>query len=140
MSKPACHNCGTSDNVLLRRIINAGGASMVAWRCTGCQTWTPSPAQWIKHETVKAIIGGRHTIDNIPIYEDYRIPCAICGAMGAQYHHWFPQVFKDHAEVSPEWGAWAGHGIELCQYHHDLWHDLVTPWMPGRGNSRQTRT
>ena len=25
----------------------------------------------------------------------------------------------------------------LCKYHHDLWHDLVTPWMPRRGNSRR---
>lgn len=137
MSKPACHECGSPANVKLRRVINAGGAILVAWRCEDCATWTPSPAKWLRHDEVKRIIGDRFTLDNIPIQEDYRIPCAVCGAMGAQYHHFLPQTLSEHPEVHPDWPAWDRHGANLCQYHHDLWHDLVTPWMPGRGNSRK---
>ena len=36
MSKPPCHQCGKTDDVLLRRIVNVAGASMVAWRCIVC--------------------------------------------------------------------------------------------------------
>lgn len=140
MTKPPCYNCGKTDNVLLRRVINTGGAVMVAWRCTACQTWALYPVQWIKHEAVKQIIGGKHSIDDIPIYEDYRTPCDVCGKMGAQLHHFFPQTFARHAEVFNDWPQWCKFSANLCQYHHDLWHDLVTPWMPGRGNSRKIGT
>lgn len=135
MNKPTCHKCGSQSSIVLRRVINAGGATMVAWRCERCDTWTPSPAKWIRHDEAAQIIGG-FSVDVIPIQEDYRIPCAICGRPGAQYHHFLPQVLSMHPEVLPDWSHWSGYGANLCQYHHDLWHDLVTPWMPGRGNSR----
>lgn len=136
MTKPVCPVCGKADQVLLRRTISAGGANMIAWRCTACQT-APNPGEWLKHDTVRKIIGSRYTLDDIPIWEDYRASCAICGQLGAQVHHFFPQMFSSHEEVKPAWGQWSTYTADLCQYHHDLWHDLVTPWMHGRGTSRK---
>jgi len=136
MTRPVCHKCEQSSGVLLRRIFNSGGAIMIAWRCVECDCWTPSPVEWIKHETVKQIIKG-HSIDEIPVIDDCRISCDICGKPGAQLHHFLPQMFARHEEIFPNWPQWCRFHANLCQYHHDLWHDLVTPWMPGRGNSRK---
>lgn len=135
--RPPCHQCGNTDDVLLRRVLNAGGAAMIAWRCTGCDCWALSPVSWLKHETVRKIIGCNHNIDHIPIIEDYRLQCDVCGKYGAQLHHFMPQSLANHGEVAPSWYRWCTFSANLCQYHHDLWHDLVTPWMSGRGNSRK---
>lgn len=136
MQRPTCCKCGSSGHVLLRSVLNAGGARMIAWRCTACNCWAQQPVAWLKHDLVKASIG-RHSIDEIPAVEDYRIVCDICGKPGAQLHHFFPQAFARHDEVSSDWPSWCRYCANLCDYHHNLWHDLVTPWMPGRGNSRQ---
>jgi len=140
MTKPPCYKCAQPGNVFLRRVLNAGGATMIAWRCLECNCWAANPVAWIKHDTVKQIIGPTRSIDEIPVFEDYRIMCDICGKPGAQLHHFFPQTFARHAEVFSDWPQWCRFHANLCQYHHDLWHDLVTPWMPGRGNSRKIGT
>ena len=137
MTRPACHRCNKPEGVKLRRLINVGGATMIAWRCMDCDCWAESPMHWIKHETVREIIGQRFALDDIPVFEDYRSACDICGKPGAQLHHFLPQALAQHEEVFSDWRQWCKFQSYLCQYHHDLWHDLVTPWMPGRGNSRK---
>ena len=141
MNKPACRQCGKTQRVRVRRIINAGGGAMFAWRCLECNTWAENPLRYLSHTAmteIAAAIG--KTLDDIPIQDDYRQSCVICGGRdGAENHHWMPQALNDHPEVAPQWAAWEQFGALLCKYHHDLWHDLVTPWMPGRGNSRKVQ-
>jgi len=92
----------------------------------------------LAHDTVTSILAQyRASIDALPIVADYRERCTVCGQPGAEYNHWMPQMLATLPEVRKEWKAWNGLGANLCKYHHDLWHDLVTPWMPGRGNSRR---
>jgi len=138
MQAPTCYRCGQLQAVKLRRIVNAAGASMVAWRCTDCDQWAENPPKWISHGLVqKAMARFGKTIDDLPAVADYSATCDICGRRGATCHHFLPQCLADHDEINGEWSAWSNFSANLCQYHHDLWHDLVTPWMPGRGNSRK---
>lgn len=140
MNRPQCHKCSRTKYVKLRRVLNAGGATMIAWRCLDCNCWADNPVVWIKHDAAQDIIGSFYSLEDIPVQEDFRIACDICGKPGAQLHHFFPQTFARHAEVFNDWPQWCKFSANLCQYHHDLWHDLVTPWMPGRGNSRKIDT
>ena len=110
---------------------------MYAWRCLKCDSWAANPTKWIKHDEMqKLAVKAGKPLDDVPVIEDYRQACIICGHSGAQYNHWMPQTLKEHPAVAPQWAQWDNLGAPLCQFHHDLWHDLVTPWMPGRGHSR----
>lgn len=49
-----------------------------------------------------------------------RHKCAVCGADGAENHHWAPfHIFGDEADKWPQ--------SYLCPSCHKRWHDLVTP-------------
>ena len=135
-ARPPCPACAAP--MLLRKQIASNGAVQIGWYCMTCETWG-MPGQWVPHKEIAGQLAfGGWTIENIPIVNDYRdVPCAICGKIGTEVHHWMPQKFKDHPDVEAEWQAWQAQTAPLCKYHHDLWHDLVTPWMPRRGNSRR---
>lgn len=141
MKPPKCVLCGPQSEVKLRRIVNAASVSMFAWYCLHCKSWVETPVRYFKHDVILPALAKQGAqADDIPIVADYRLQCQICGHVGAEYHHWLPQMFKEHPDITQQWPTWEQQGINLCKYHHDLWHDLVTPWMPGRGNSRKTAT
>lgn len=62
---------------------------------------------------------------DLPIVADFREqsqPCAVCGAMGTEVHHWAPRyIFNDDADKWPT--------AQLCPRCHALWHNRVTPTM-----------
>lgn len=79
------------------------------------------------------------TIDDLQPITDYTTqsqPCVICGAPDTEFNHWLPQMFAERPEIKPEWDTWANVGAPLCRHHHALWHRIVTPYMPGIGQSR----
>jgi hypothetical protein len=135
LAVPECNKCSKKNNVKLRRNVISNGDNQVFWYCTGCKCYAEKPARWLHHALVNELIA-KHgaTIANIPILSDYRDPqqpCAICGEYGTEYNHWMPQMLAEREDVAPEWPRWADMGAYLCRKHHILWHDLVTPWMPG---------
>lgn len=137
--KPLCRHCHSDAEVKLRRQLMQNGTALVSWYCLACERWAEYGGNWIAHDKVAEILRpyGK-TIAELPVVKDERIPCAICGRLGAEWHHWTPQsLLVVHPEFAPYAARWYEHGILLCKYDHDLWHDLVTPWMPGRGNSRR---
>ena len=136
MIRPACQSCNMP--MLLRKQIAGNGVKQVGWYCDACDTWE-RPVHWLPHSDVAQYLEAyQATIDNIPTIRDYRdVPCAVCGKIGAEMHHWMPQKLNTHPDIKEEWSAWQSLQVPLCKYHHDLWHDLVTPWMSGRGNSRR---
>jgi hypothetical protein len=60
-------------------------------------------------------------LESIPTGADYRSnnpPCARCGAIGTEEHHWAPKAFFEDAEEWPK--------SYLCKKCHDLWHLTLT--------------
>lgn len=51
--------------------------------------------------------------------------------MGAEWHHWLPQAMADQVEDFSQWPT-----AYLCKRCHDTWHELVTPYLPGRGKTK----
>lgn len=144
MTKPTCCRCGaTGANIRLRRLICTNAISMISWYCKDCQEWAENPPKWIPHIFVDAHLRQYNlTINDIPIFKnhmDVAHACVICGEPAGEYHHWMPQMMSHRDDVLPDWPQWECQGAYLCKRHHDLWHDLVTPWMPGRGNGNGQR-
>lgn len=142
LRRPTCFRCQAADKrIVLRRNVTANGVSQIYWWCLECEQPAENASGWLPHVAVRAYLAqwGK-SIDDIPIIADYRAgyPCVICGNTATEYHHYLPRMIAEHPEIKPQWPAWDAQGAYLCKYHHDLWHDLVTPDMPGRGNSRRS--
>lgn len=122
--RPTCAHCG-STNIKLRRQIIANGTSQVAWRCLECNRWAESPARWLKHVEVEALLDPYNvTLGELAIVADYRDAqaCVVCGEPG-ELHHWAPQAYAD--QFGDEWYLYPM--APLCPRHHRLWHEIVTP-------------
>lgn len=61
-------------------------------------------------------------LDSLSVGADYSLnnpPCARCGVLGTELHHWAPrELFPD------DFGAWPT--TYLCPKHHQEWHNKVT--------------
>lgn len=117
-----CKKCDRTTRVKLVRTITTSGISQVYWQCPACNDNASGGAVYIKHEILRKY---KVEIDDLPVVNDYRSlenACVVCGALGAERHHWAPRyLFGDKAEEYPT--------AYLCNYHHMLWHKLVTPKM-----------
>jgi hypothetical protein len=134
--RPLCHKCEQEKTVKLCRLKAANGTIMVNWYCTACNAYAEQPVKWISHPLVALILQpyGK-TIDDLHMIQDYTgqaEPCVICGSPNTEYNHWMPQTLAEREPVKPEWSQWSRQGAYLCRLHHQLWHKLVTPWMPGQ--------
>lgn len=110
-----CKNCGSSEKELGRKIIS-NGTSQLLERCKSCGQNFNGGAIYLSH----AHVNGK--IEDIPIFEDFRINnpmCEKCGALGTELHHWAPRAYFNDAEEWPK--------SYLCQKCHSLWHSVVTP-------------
>ncbi len=136
---PVCH--AERDAVVLRRQTDAAGRAMIAWYCKSHAGWAGRTPKWLPHDNLAAYLTPKgKSIADVPLLTDHEAqnpPCVICSKTPSQYHHWLPRMFFEHPEIIQQVMAWDRLGGYLCQYHHDLWHDLVTPAMPGRGASRR---
>jgi hypothetical protein len=134
-----CKRCSKSDKVLLRRQIAANGSTQWFYYCAACEQYA-EPGHWLPAAMViDALTQRGHVVDDVPILHNYTTgsqPCAVCGNQDTEYNHWLPQMLADKPDVRDEWAAWSQQGAYLCRRHHNLWHNLVTPWMPGRGVTR----
>lgn len=132
-----CERCGNNQPAKLRRIIIANGSSQVRWWCLACNKAANKVVKNLPHDYVKKIINGHGTIEDIPIVKDNRnesTQCVVCGSMSGEYHHWMPQCF---IEIVPNHDAWPG--SQLCKPCHDLWHEIVTPYLGGRGKTAEAQ-
>lgn len=129
-----CHYCG-KDKVVLRRNITASGYSQYFWWCLDCDSHARKQSIFIGHLVVqdwfkRGRLNGAKSLDDIPIINNYAddCRCVVCKKPGAEYNHWAPQSLAEY--FGDDWAAWPG-GY-LCRFHHQLWHDIVTYYMPGR--------
>jgi hypothetical protein len=77
--------------VILVKNITASGVYQVFWRCTECHQNARGGGIYIKHDKLKE---ANVILEDIPVYRDYRSlenACAVCGELGAEYHHWAPR-------------------------------------------------
>lgn len=108
-------------HVKLVRNIAVNGTSQVYWWCVA---HNGKAGPYITHDKIKA---AGIEINELPIIENYsdQEQCIVCGALGAELHHWAPKhLFGDNAEAYPK--------SFLCHHHHMQWHDLMTPEMSRR--------
>ncbi len=133
-AQPICKRCNSSDNVKLRKQYAVNGAEQFTWYCTACNRIADNQTPFVKKEKVQAWVqaGKLPSLECVPVANDYRnnAVCEVCGQPGGEYHHWLPQCFHDDV---PDAGRWPG--AMLCKSCHDLWHETVTPFLPGRGKT-----
>ena len=123
---------------VVRKQIASNGANKVGWYLSSANDGN-HPVHWLAHTGRDRLPENAHqaTIDDIPTVNDYRdVPCRHCGKIGSGCITGCRRS-STHEDVEDEWQAWQSLQAPLCKYHHDLWHDLVTPWMPRKGNSRR---
>ena len=103
-----CPICGAK-NWKVGKLVDSGGGIRYPWYCGGCGARSQVFAK-------KAVA----LAELAPLLADLRTHrCEVCGALGAQLHHWAPQaVFGAEAEDWPK-----GY---LCQMHHSRWHALMS--------------
>lgn len=125
-----CDHC-EGGNTRIRCQIIANGLRQFGWYCLDCQRWAEKPIRWLAHTWVEAVCQ-RHgkTSADIPAIADFSNEnnCIICGQPG-EMHHWAPQALKNH--FGEDYWRWPM--AALCVLHHRLWHNAVTPHIPGFG-------
>ena len=127
---PKCAHCGDG-NVKLRRVIACNGVAQVRWHCLDCNRCAELPFRSIPYSEAQQIME-KHgkCLNDIPKVQPHAtIPCMICGEP-AEMHHWAPVALQKH--FGDDWRDWPVG--ELCQRHHNLWHQIVTPRLPKGGD------
>jgi hypothetical protein len=111
------------------------GAEQFMWFCTRCGHVADSRRPFVKKSLVLDWVanGKIPSLQHIQIVNDYRnlAHCEVCGAAGAELHHWMPQAFSKVVDDISKWPV--GY---LCKSCHDRWHEAVTPYLPGRGRTK----
>jgi hypothetical protein len=88
---------------------------MYPYVCESCGLQTQ---QYAKKALIKEL--GIEPSEIKPRYPRHK--CEVCGASGAENHHWAPYyLFGDESERWPT--------SYLCAHCHKRWHDIVTPQM-----------
>ena len=108
----------------LRRNIVSNGDSQFFWWCYRCERMTPA-GTFLKHDEVIAITQAfAATPDDIPVLNNYAklVKCVVCGAKGAELHHFAPQTWRER--FGNNWSHWPT--ALLCRRCHLLWHQIVT--------------
>jgi hypothetical protein len=113
----ACPHCGNQSwDVGL--YINAGGHATHPLICAACGYRS---TRFIKKKDVAAL-----GLTPVPAGKSPEIKtCEVCGALGAERHHWAPSAF--FGDESERWPT-----SYLCQTCHARWHATVTPRYPKR--------
>lgn len=111
-----CPNCGEM-RWIVKKLVNSGGATTYPYFCGTCGLKT----QLCERKAVVA------KLDYVPEEVQPTRPrpnCEVCGAEGAERHHWAPTaIFGEEAERWPK--------SYLCPACHARWHRLVTANMCG---------
>ncbi len=118
--------------VELGKTIMSSGKYHVWYRCRICEKNVTLPGPYISK---KSLVLANLNFDNLPTFIDYRLnnpPCAVCGAVGTELHHFAPkELFPD---TFNEWPT-----AYLCDPHHREWHNKITiPLRTLRNKERKT--
>ena len=106
------------------KVIMSSSEIHITRRCHWCKSQI---GQWVSKKLLNGI-----DLDTLPILADYQLnnePCAVCGALGTELHHWAPkELFPDDYEKWPK--------AYLCPKHHQEWHIRIT--IPFRALRRES--
>lgn len=113
-----CAKCGHSKCTLVKTP-KFDGSFQVWLKCDKCNKNFRGSAQFLKQAGLD--------MDKIPVYDPNpakREKCVVrgCNNYDVQYHHFAPRhLFQMDAD---DWPV-----LPVCNFHHSLWHALVTPGM-----------
>jgi len=108
-----CKKCEFEKQWEVRRCVNQGGHETYLFVCGHCGERT---THFVSKSAVVA--EGLKPDDIEPRRPRHK--CEVCGADGAENHHWAPWfIFDSEANSWPQ--------SFLCPSCHKRWHDLVTP-------------
>jgi hypothetical protein len=103
-----CDRCGGPEGRIVRYIL-ASGAIQLRWRCSSCS-----------RIQLGSLPHAGHDLESYPIAKDNRgstPPCARCGTIGNEFHHWAPSaLFED---------SWEWPTAYLCQDCHRRWRQVT---------------
>lgn len=112
-----CSECVVETSVELNKTIAANGATAISARCFACGADIRGKGKWISQKIIPQAV-----LKKLLVLNDYRgdnPPCAVCGTVGTELHHWAPrELFPDTCEDWPK--------SYLCDTHHKEWHNKVT--------------
>lgn len=106
--------CGAYDWSICK-LLNSAGQATFPWYCLNCFKRTTLYEPKHEHIVFSAVFDNRGENE-----------CQYCGRIGAEEHHIMPAHLVGAAE-SAKWPI-----VYLCQEHHMLWHNTVTPNMGHR--------
>lgn len=133
-----CDYCDHLEGIRLRRKIAGNGVTMFLWYCTVCQRHARKDLMWISHAVITEWqrTGRLKDPTAVAILEDYSQArqCVICGQPGAELHHFAPQALAEL--FGEDWQRWPT--ADLCPYHHQQWHSIVTWYMRGPAAANET--
>lgn len=104
-----CQKCG-NEQITFYAQINQSGAKVVTARCDKCKQIPFIGMPFLSKKDFEW--------DTLPLIENFSLssePCAVCGKLGTQLHHFAPRHLWP--ETADEWPT-----AYLCQDHHDEWH------------------
>lgn len=130
--KICCHCSG--QDVRLGRQITKSGVTQYIWYCADCLR-TPNRGglnAFVSHVTIARWQQTKklpQDLTKLRLLNDYREGhyCVICGRTGVELHHFAPQALAEF--FGADWSSWPAE--YLCDEHHELWHSIVTFYMPG---------
>ena len=115
IAKP-CPDCGCAQWLIgVGKIVS--GATVHPWYCGSCGKRT---TVYAKKEFAARWAADRGASLRVIDFKVEKRGCAVCGADGAEMHHWAPRVF--FGEDADKWPMSA-----LCVPCHTRWHQIMTP-------------
>jgi len=132
-NRPSCRKCHQTDSVNVFYDIKADSTKQFFWFCEKCKclavmgNFLPHASIVPRVEALPEELRQRFWRDRLRNDNSTLAQCCVCGANGAQLHHFAPQSLVAH--FGNEWHNWPT--AYLCLDHHRQWHEIVTWYMPG---------
>lgn len=140
-TRPICRKCNQDKFVKLRYDIKKNGEKQFYWWCTQCECSAIWGKSFIRYQVIRQWFSSGRLKSDFWVsglnfdYTKKSEPCAVCGKLGTEWHHWAPRALQADFGNYEEWAKWPT--TFLCKEHHQLWHKIVTPHLKSSGRTEE---